>query len=264
MKKLAVITGATGGIGKSFARQLAQKGYHLLLVGRRRDALQKTADEVRKASNTVINILQCDFSKPRSVKTLTHKLNQIKNIELLVNCVGYGERKEFLDDRVENHLVMLQVHVASAISLLYSVLPQMIKSKNGKIIMVSSLAGFIPAPGSSVYAATKSFINVLMESIYMEVRQYNIKIQSLCPGFTHTDFQKKTGATEREESHGLIRWMEADEVVDYSLHHLEKDDGVICIPGLVNKTVKKLIPLLPRSPYYFIVKKITRRIKKKQ
>ena len=151
---------------------------------------------------------------------------------------------------------MIQVHISATIQLVHAVLPGMVKRKQGKIITVSSMSAFLPAPGNSIYAATKAFLNTFMESIHMEVHKYGLQVQSLCPGLTRTGFHKRLKKEgKRSRISKIVPWMEADEVVDQSLKCLE-DGKVICIPGCFNKAVKKVIPALPRKSFYSLSEKI--------
>jgi short-subunit dehydrogenase len=173
-----------------------------------------------------------------------------------VNCAGFGGGERFCDEKLEHQLKMIQVHIAATVQLVHAVLPGMVKRKKGNIITVSSLSAFIPSPGSSIYAATKSFLNSFMESIHMEVSKYGVKVQSLCPGLTHTEFHtrlKKEG--KRSGLNRAIPFMEPDDVIEYSLKCLKKGK-VVCIPGCFNKTIKKAIPIVPRKSFYALSKKV--------
>lgn len=254
--KSAIITGATGGIGISFARHLAAREYNLLLTDINENKLKTIQNELQLQYKIKIRIAPLDLTDQKKVSAFAKKIKRIASVEILVNCAGYGEGKLFHKERIEDALKMIQVHIVSPVVIMHAVLQGMIKRKSGSVISVASMAAFIPAPGSSIYAGTKSFLNTFMESIHMEVENYGIKIQSLCPGLTHTKFHtaltKKGG---RKKSFIHIPWMEADEVVDYSLHCIDNDE-VVCVPGFFNKSLKKLIPVLPRESFYRLTEKI--------
>ncbi|MCB0696779.1 MAG: SDR family oxidoreductase [Chitinophagaceae bacterium] len=256
----AIITGASGGIGRSFARQLAAQQYDLVLSGRNESELVKLADELRTSYGVDTDIVVTDLSHPTGIEVLTDKLSTIDSIDMLVSNAGYGERSRFEHEPVDKVLQMISVFINATVQLVHAVLPKMINAKKGSIITVSSLSAFVPAPGSSIYSSSKVFLNSFMESIYMEVRKYGIRVQSLCPGLTHTGFHNNTQVTQRTEVRGLSLWMEPDMVVEASLRGLDRGE-VICVPGHINKVIKRIMPVLPRKPYYAFVNKIARRFK---
>jgi hypothetical protein len=176
---------------------------------------------------------------------------QHHGIAVLVNNAGFGAGVEFRQNGLEEHMRMLQVHVVTSLKLIYAVLPQMIRSCKGTIINVSSLAAYMPAPGSSMYSATKLFLKSFSESLYMEVHKYGIKVQCVCPGFTHTDFHDRRKAGHIAGGHGMM-WMDARQVVKKSIHALKKD-RVILLPGIINNLLVSLSALVPRKLYYYLM-----------
>ncbi len=257
LNKLALITGATGGIGLSFATHLAAEGYDLVITGRNSRKLNEIAANLN-VNNAGINIdaIQADLSLAADIASLAKYAEQLEHIDMLVNCAGYGERCLFIDEPEHEILDMLSVHITATVQLVHAVLPRMVKNHSGAIITVSSLAAFVPAPGSTIYASSKAFLNTFMESLHMEVHQYGIKVQSLCPGPTHTDFHK--GASPAQSVSGIDLWMKPDEVVNISLRALENDE-VVCVPGSMNKVIKNLTSLLPRTPYYRLTEKLAKK-----
>lgn len=254
--RVALITGALGGIGIAFAQQLARQGYHLHLTDSGLAELKKKAAALSKTYAVGVDYNSVDLANKKQLDAFLKKVARMPQINLLVHSAGFGEGKTFFQGKIEQQMNMIQVHISATVRLTHAVLPRMIKNKKGGIILVSSIAAFIPAPGSSIYAASKSFLTSFAESLHMEVRDYGIKVQSLCPGLTQTGFHthmKKAGA--RTKINKAIPWMEADQVVRLSLKCLEKG-RVICIPGWFNKSVKKIIPMLPRSAFYALSNKI--------
>lgn len=254
--KYALITGATGGLGKSFAKHLAKEKYNLFLTDIDIKQLEETARELRKKYAVDVKTENVNLANEKELSGFSKKLIASDDIEMLVNCAGFGEGQTFCDEKIERQLNMIHVHISAAIQLTHAVLPGMIKRKKGKIITVSSMSAFIPAPGNSIYAGTKAFLNTFMESIHMEVHKFGVQVQSLCPGLTHTGFHEKLKEEgKRSRITKMAPWMEADEVVNHSLKCLSKGK-VVCIPGCFNKAVKKAIPILPRKSFYAISKKI--------
>ncbi|MCB0698456.1 MAG: SDR family oxidoreductase [Chitinophagales bacterium] len=253
--KLAIITGATGGFGYSYAKHYASSGYDLLLTARDTPKLNAISTELREKYNVAIETVSADLSLKKDIDMLANRFVSLERIDALINSAGYSERSLFLNEDMEQVESMLNVHIQSTITLVHAVLPVMIKQRGGTIITVSSLAAFAPAPGSSIYASSKALLNSFMQSVYMEVQQYNIKVQSLCPGLTHTGFHK--GAGIESVSKGKRLWMEADEVVRASFRALKKGK-VIYVPGSMNKVIRMLTQFSPRRWYYFFAGRIAR------
>lgn len=260
LNKLAIVTGATGGIGLSFAEHLAAEGYDMVVTGRNTRKLDEIAATL-KENNPGVNIkaVSADLSVAADITRLVKQVEELERIDVLVNCAGYGERCLFFDEPEHEILDMLSVHITATVLLVHAVLPLMIKQHRGAIITVSSLAAFVPAPGSSIYTSSKAFLNTFMESLHMEVRQYGIKVQSLCPGPTHTDFHK--GADLAQSVSGIDLWMEPDEVVEISFRALENDE-IVCIPGSINKAIKSITSMLPRAPYYRLTEKLAKKYRR--
>ena len=256
MRKTAVITGATGGMGSEFAKQLAAKKYNLVLTDINQIKLGALAEKITGESKVSVETIQSNLSDKESITALCANLAERKNVDLLVNAAGYGEKTFFNNESADASLDMISVHVLATVQLVHAVLPAMLKRRKGAIIAVSSLASFIPAPGSSIYSATKSFLNSFMESLHMEVHHKGIQIQSLCPGLTHTGFHTAKDIARFEGIKGLNLWMEANEVVETSLNHLG-DGYVVCIPGFINKVIRKTIPNVPRKSYYRLAEKLS-------
>lgn len=255
VKKTAVITGATGGMGSAFAKQLAQSRCNLVLIDMNRAKLNKLAQELRAVYKIDTEILVANLASEKSVKRIAEELATRKRIDMFVHAAGYGEKTFFSMEEIGKSVDMISVHVLSALQLIHALLPAMLKRKRGAIIVLSSLASFIPAPGSSVYSATKSFINTFLESLHMEVHTKGIKVQSLCPGLTHTGFHTDADIKRLGQIGGIDMWMEADEVVRCSLESLE-EDKVICIPGFINKSLRATAGVLPRKSYYALAEKL--------
>lgn len=255
MKKTAVITGATGGMGSEFARQLAEKDYNLVLIDMSPEKLHALTNTLSAKQNITIEAIIANLADNSSIVNLAANLAGRKRIDLLVNAAGYGEKTLFKDERIEASLDMISVHVLATVQLIHAVLPAMLKRRKGGIIAVSSLASFIPAPGSTIYSATKSFINAFLESLHMEVHHKGLRVQSLCPGLTHTGFHTAQDIARFEKIKGIDLWMEAEEVIRISLEQLDTEQ-VICIPGFINKTLKNAVPVLPRKAFYKFVEKM--------
>lgn len=135
----------------------------------------------------------------------------------------------------------------------------MMKNRKGIIINVSSLSAYLPTAGNGMYTSTKSFLLNFTESLHMDVGAYGIKVQCLCPGFTHSEFHRSSGIDT--SSSGFIPWMMPEEVVSYSMHSLNKGQ-VICIPGYINRLLAVTSGMLPRNFYYFIARWLELRLRR--
>ncbi|ADO82700.1 SDR family NAD(P)-dependent oxidoreductase [Ilyobacter polytropus] len=253
MIKNALITGATSGIGAAFARQLGEKGYNLYITGRRREIIEKLAQEIREKHNVAVEVIIADFTNESEIDCLLEKITSV-DIEFLVNNVGFGHEKKFLDDSYENQRKMIEAHIESFCKITHLVAGKMKKTKKGQIINVSSLAAFTPAAFNHLYSSTKSFIITFSEALYIELYPLGINVQVLCPGFTKSDFHRSLKIQEKTfENRGLIRWMTSEEVVRLSLNSVDKRGGIF-IPGWSNKILYTIIKALPRKLYYVMAR----------
>lgn len=253
-----MITGASSGIGRIFARRFAQSGYDLIITGRRKDKLIQVADQLKEQYGISVKTIIAELSEEKDLRKLLKVIATTNDIHVLINNAGFGSGKGFSKCDISCHMQMLQVHVVAALKLVHAVLPQMISRREGTIINVSSLGAFMPAPGSSIYSATKLFLKSFTESLYMEVSCYGIKLQCLCPGFTNTDFHERRARGDMPKHNSIIRWMEADEVVEKCLKSLEKGK-VVYVPGFMNRMLVKIVSLIPDFIYYRIMMILTRK-----
>ena len=254
-RQTALITGATSGIGKAYAEYFARRGYDLILTGRLKEVITAVARELKKAHGIAVTVVIAELSNKEGVRPVLRTIEKAGDLSVLINNAGYGERKLFINLPVQKHLDMIEVHVNAALRLIHAALPRMINKKNGIIINVASLGAYAPAPINGIYGGTKSFLNVFTESLHMEVRRYGIKVQSLCPGFTRTDFHRKMGIEEEMKKNRMIHWMTPERVVIKSMKRLGKGK-VICIPGIRNKLFYALARFMPRRLYYRMTEKL--------
>lgn len=245
--RVAIITGATSGIGASFARQLGAQGYDLVLVGRRKERLDQLAGELKNANSISAQVAISDLATLEGIQAVEALINSTPDLDMLVNNAGFGVSGNFADTDIEDNLDMIEVHVIATVRFTRKALPGMLARKKGSIINVSSLAAFLPQISDSVtYSATKSYLNAFSETLWKELRGSGVRVQALCPGFTLTDFHDRPGLEGfTRESVPKIAWMTADKVVEKSLKALEHD-RVICIPGLLNQ----VISVIGRNPLF--------------
>ncbi|MGQ9478041.1 MAG: SDR family NAD(P)-dependent oxidoreductase [Candidatus Bipolaricaulia bacterium] len=249
-RKLALITGASSGIGEAFARRLAEQGYDLIITGRREERLKALAEELSQAYGVAVEVMVADLTDPQEIEALAKKVEATPELALLINNAGFGSRRRFHEEELTSQEAMVRVHILATLALTHAAIPNMIKKGRGAIINVSSLAAFAPLPKTAVYSGTKAFLSAFSEGLSLELARTGVKVQALCPGFTRTEFHSRLGLDPaRLRNKGFVRWMTPEEVVSASLACLAKG-RVICIPGWENKAVFHLLRLIPRRLYY--------------
>lgn len=242
-RRLAAVTGASAGIGESFARALAQEGWDLLLVARRRSRLEELARELREEHGTRTEVFGADLTEPAPLREIEGVLEG-EGLDLLVNNAGIGDFHPFHESDREREDAEIRLNVLAAVRLAHAALPAMVRRGRGALINVSSTAGFAPCPRFATYGATKAFLNSFTEALHEELRDTGVQVQALCPGLTHTEIFERA----KVDASGLPEffWMEADDVVAESLSALTRGD-VICVPGLANRALSTITRALPRA-----------------
>jgi short-subunit dehydrogenase len=229
--KTALITGASAGLGAEFARQLAARGYHLILTARRQERLEELAAGLEKESGTTCEVLVADLSQTDGIQTVAECIARQSELHLLVNNAGFGLRDTFSKSDPALLNDMLHVHFSAAVLLSRSALPGMISRHQGDIINVASMAGFIPLR-SVLYGSSKAFLISFSQALDLELTGTGVHVQALCPGFTHTEFHDAQGtASFINHSIPRILWLTSEQVVRHSLRDLPHHK-VISIPGL--------------------------------
>ena len=250
MKKVALVTGASAGLGAEFARQLSKRGYRLVLAARRKDRIEELARELGKARAVAI-----DLSKKDSAARLLADIEANgETVELLVNNAGFGLIGRFAELDAKRERQMIDLNVGTLTDLCRAVAPQMITRKSGSILNVASTAAFQPGPKMAVYFATKAFVLSLTEALHEELKPHGVKVSCLCPGPTRTEFGEVAGFGGNGMFDRVA--MDAPEVVKAGLDGLENNKAVV-IPGIINKAGALSGRFAPRS----VVRKIAGAIK---
>jgi len=252
---IALITGATAGIGAQYARLLATEGFDLILVARNKNRLASTARSLNKEFGVKVEVLPADLTKPVQLEKVRKRLSDsMKPIEVLINNAGFGINKSFLVSDLSDEQGLLDVLVTAPMRLTHAVLPIMKERNSGTIVNVSSVASWI-AGGS--YSAAKSYLTVLTESLHTELRPTKVKISALCPGFTRTEFHERG----RMKMNGLpnFMWLSAEEVVSKSWRDVNAGK-VISIPGWQYLVLSSISRFGPRP----MVRRIGMNVRKKQ
>lgn len=215
--KWALVTGATAGIGKALAEEIASDGANLILTARRVDRLQQIATSLRSRHRINVEIFAADLSKPLAAEEI-FRFTEEKGIvvDLLVNNAGFGQYGELSSIETHRLLDMIQVNCAAVLHLTRLFLPRMIARRSGDILIVSSTAAFQAVPYISTYAATKVFDLFLAEGLAEEMKPHGIRVCALCPGTTESEFHEIAG----HPSHSKGRQETAEKVAKTGLRAL--------------------------------------------
>lgn len=250
MKKVALVTGASAGLGVEFARRLSKRSHSLVLAARRRERLDELAKELGNARAIAI-----DLSKKDSTAKLLADLDEHgETVDLLVNNAGFGLIGRFAELDAKRLRQMIDLNVGTLTDLCRAVAPGMIERKSGAILNVASTAAFQPGPKMAVYFATKAFVLSLSEALHEELKPHGIKVSCLCPGPTRTEFGEVAGFGGNGMFDKVA--MNAAEVVEAGLEALDSNRAVI-VPGWINKIGAASTRFAPRS----VVRKIAGAIK---
>ena len=245
--KVALITGASAGIGEEFARQLSKRGYRLILAARRKDRLDALAAELGNARAIAI-----DLAEAGSAEKLLAAAGE--PIDLLVNNAGFGLKGRFAELDAARLREMIDLNVASLTELCRTFAPQMIERRSGAILNVASTAAFQPGPYMAVYFATKAYVLSLTEALHEELKPHGIHVSALCPGPTRTEFGAVAGFDEKGSFDRLSA--DAASVVRAGLEGIERNKAVV-VPGMLNKVGASSTRFVPRA----LVRKIAGRLK---
>jgi short-subunit dehydrogenase len=244
----ALITGASAGIGREFARQLAGSAGSLVLVARRIELLEELRGELTKTDpNLNVHIRAVDLSQPSAIGELCAWLESEKiAIDFLINNAGLGDRGSFATAEPQRVREMMAVNTVALTELTRALLPAMIARKRGAILNVSSSASFLPIGGLAVYAATKAYVTSFSEAIRTELRGTGVTVTALCPGPVHTEFNRVAARNpnRREKSGPEAIHVSAEEVARAGLQAIEHGRPLV-VPGVLMKIAMLLVRLTP-------------------
>ena len=243
----ALITGASSGIGREFARQLAGRARSLILVARREDRLSEVRDKLaQQRPSLTVHIRSTDLANLSEVEELTTWLKQENiHVDLLINNAGLGDSGPFAASDLRRNEQMMLVNMVALTSLTRRLLPQMIARKRGGILNVSSSAGFLPIPEFAVYAATKAYVTSFSEALRAELHKTGVSVCALCPGPVHTEFQKVANRSGRQPDSGPeFVHVSVEQVVHDAITALEAERPLV-IPGFAMKLAMFLVRLTP-------------------
>ncbi len=257
-RRLALVTGASAGIGAAFARALAARGLDLAMTARRADRLAALAEELRTAHGIAAQTVPADLADPQAPQAILAALG--KNPDVLINNAGYGLTGTFAATDWADQAKFIQVMVTAVAELCHRTLPGMRAAGYGRIVNVASLAGLLPsAKGHTLYAASKAFLIKMSQSLNLECEGAGVHVSALCPGFVYSEFHDANGTREMVNRTPKWMWMTAEDVVEAGLAGVE-DNQPIVTPGPARR-IAAFARLLPESLALSIMRKQSQRFR---
>jgi hypothetical protein len=245
--KVALVTGASSGIGLELARVFAQHNYNLILVARNQTKLNEIAKELA-AKKVTVTIIAKDLAIPSAPNEIYEQLRSRSIIvDVLVNCAGVGSLGLFSDQELHSQLNMIQVNVTALTHLTHLFLKDMVKRGEGKILNVASTAAFQPGPLMAVYYATKSYVLSFSEAIANEVKGTGVTVTALCPGPTLTGFQANAKMQETKlVNSSILKKLPAETVAKIGFEGVMRNKTLV-VPGTMNTLGVFAVRFVPRS-----------------
>lgn len=258
VKKTALITGATSGIGYELCKLFAGDGYRLITVARDESRLARQADEFSAAGGEV-TVMSQDLSNAEACDKIFAELQRLEiEPDVLVNNAGFGTFGQFCETDLAEETRLLQVNVVSVTRLTKLLLPAMVKRGTGKILNVGSLAGFFPGPLMAVYYASKAYVLSFSEALASELRDKGITVTVLCPGATETEFRLRAGMPNTKLV-PIIKPMTAARVAEEGYKGMLKGETIV-MPGVIGKGLTVASRMIPRA----MMTEVSRRLQPKK
>jgi short-subunit dehydrogenase len=247
----ALITGATAGIGNSFARRLAADGHDLVLVARDEKRLKETAAELGAAYGVPVEVLVADLADDDGCRSVEERLaDAARPVDLLVNNAGFSVGRRFVTGDIEEEERMLRVLVRAVLRLTRAAVPGMVERGHGAIINVSSVASFVP---QGTYSAAKAWVTSFSQGLAGDLAGTGVRVLALCPGFTRTEFHDRAGIDMRSTRAWM--WLDADRVVGDALADLRRD-AVVSVPGLQYKVIVAVARRVPTKILHAVARRV--------
>jgi uncharacterized protein len=234
-RSVALVTGASSGIGEHVARQLAARGYGVALAARREERLAALAEELRSQHNIQADAYRADLGDPAGRDSLAAELDGAgREVEILVNNAGIGDYQDVVDADRAALLQMVRLNCEALVDLTARFLPGMAERGRGAVINIASTAAFQPLPGNATYAATKAFVLSFSEAAHAEVASAGVTVTAVCPGPVKTEFAEVAGVGDAERTTPDLVWTPVEEVAKAAVSGAERGKRVV-VPGLLNR-----------------------------
>jgi uncharacterized protein len=260
-RPVALITGASAGLGAEFARALAARGADLILTARREERLVALARQLQAEHGTHTEVLTADLATDEGLALVKARIATTPDLHWLINNAGFGMKGYFHGVSLGDLDRMYRLHVLAPLHLTHAALNGMVARDAGAIVNVASVVSFLMSAGSVGYAASKSWLHIFSEGIYIELRsaRSKVRVQSLCPGYTVTEFHDVLGM-ERALVPKFL-WLDADFVVEESLRALERN-AFLVIPSWKYRLVVAVMRSLPRALRFAVAERVGRRMRR--
>lgn len=258
-RETALVTGASAGIGAAISRELARRGYDLVLTARRVERLEELAVELESEYGAQATVIPADLARPDAAASLETAIrDEGLEIDVLVNNAGYGVTGVYLSRDWQTHETFLQVMVRAVAELTWRLTGPMRERGHGRVINIASVAGLLPGTGGhTLYGAVKAWMISFSESLAFEMEDQGVTVTAVCPGFTYSEFHDVNEMREQVSQLPDYMWMSADEVAAEALDAAEKGEKLY-INGRVNRFIAWLGRHLPRSVVYRMMLKRAR------
>lgn len=255
LNRVALITGASAGIGKSFAQLYAKNGFDLVLVARREDKLNEMAAQLKKEHGVMVYVIARDLADPQAPEDIVNGLRE-KGIQVhtLINNAGYALSQSVMTSSLGDVKAFMQVLMTAPVELCHRLVPDMRDAGEGHIINVASIAAFMPPIKGDIYCAAKSFLLNFSLGLELELKSAGINCTALCPGFTFSEFHDVMGTRKAVSKLPRFLWMDADEVAQQGYEAVCEGKS-LHIPGRVNQGASQLVSMLPPQIKQFIAKR---------
>lgn len=235
-KALALVTGATAGIGRAFAERLSRDGHDLVIVARNTARLEELASSLP----TSVEIVSADLGDDEQLALVEARL-RVGDVGMLVNNAGFATNGALHEIPIAEEEMMLRVNVRAVLRLTAAALPSMVENRRGDILNISSMAGFLTGGGAATYSAAKAYVTMFSQSLHASYQAKGIRVVAVCPGFTHTEFHDRAGGQPDVPE---FMWLSVDQVVDAALADLAAGRD-LSIAGLPYKVIRILTKALP-------------------
>jgi short-subunit dehydrogenase len=248
-RKTALITGASAGIGRDYARYLAARDFDLVLTARRTDRLEAIAQELNAAFGTKVTVLTADLVDPNAPKELAASLKKRKiEIDYLVNNAGYAVPGMFQEASWQAQRDMIQVMITAVTEFCHIFAPQMAARGHGRIVNVASVAAFLPGTkGGTLYSPVKAYVMRLSQSLALEYKEHGVHVIGLCPGFTWSEFHDVAGNRGAMNKMPNFVWLEGPRVVKDADIAVENGKGPVIVNGLLYRALVAGLKIMPEN-----------------